>query len=125
MRDEPVSADVRDFLIACIDSVAQLEALLLLRASPQQSWDVPSVARRLFIAESEAAQILSGLVACELVVTDGASFRYHARDTAHQQLVDRVALTYSEYLVPVTKLIHNKSAGIRKFAKAFKFRKDD
>jgi hypothetical protein len=125
MSDETVSADVRDFLIECIDSVAQLEALLLLRATPQQSWDMPGVASRLFISEGEAAQILSGLVACELVVTDGLTFRFHTQEATRRQLVERVALSYSQYLVPVTKLIHDKSAGIRKFANAFKFRKDE
>ena len=124
MTDDAVSAEVRQFLFECIDSVAQLEALLLLRESPRQGWDISELARRLYIDEAEAAGILNGLVTCGLAVTDGGVFRYHTRDDAHQQLVDNVALTYARYLVPVTKLIHDKSLGIRKFADAFKFRKD-
>ena len=40
------------------------------------------------------------------------------------RLVDRLAETYARYLVPVTKLIHDKTPSIQKFADAFKFRKD-
>ena len=118
---DKVPEEVREFLLECIDSVAQLEALLLLRESPRE-WDIPSLARRLYIEETEAAKILSSLVACELTVTDGTLFRYHARDDDHKRLVEQVANTYARYLVPVTRLIHDK--GIRNFANAFKFRKD-
>ena len=123
--NDAISGDVRDFLIECIDSVAQLEALLLLRATPQQSWDAPSVAGRLFISNEEAGQILSSLVACELVITDGTFFRYESNDRDRQVLIERVAQAYSRFLVPVTKLIHDKSGRIRKFADAFKFRKKE
>jgi len=125
MSDSPITVDVRDFILEYIDSVAQLEALLILRSSPQQTWDIPTVARRLFIVEAEAAQILSGLVASELATTDGTTFSYCIRDTGRRELVDKVAQSYSQFLVPVTKLIHAKSVGIRKFASAFKFRRDD
>jgi len=124
-NNDVISKDVRDFLIECIDSVAQLEALLLLRATPQQSWDAPSVAGRLFISNEEAGLILSSLVACELVTTDGTFFQYEMNDLKHQELIDRVAQSYSRCLVPVTKLIHDKSGSIRKFADAFKFRKKE
>lgn len=123
--NDAISADVREFLIECIDSVAQLEALLLLRGTPQQSWDVPSVAGRLFISNEEAGQILSSLVACELVTTDGTIFRYESSDRERQDLIERVSQSYSRFLIPVTKLIHDKSGRIRKFADAFKFRKEE
>lgn len=124
MTDEPIPAEVREFILGCIDSIAQLEALLLLRKAPQQDWNVPDLARRLYIGEAEAATVLSGLVACELAEADGTAFRFHVRDAQHQQLVDGLALAYSRYLVPVTALVHDKSQSIRKFADAFKFRKD-
>src|SRR6187397_690760 len=70
MADDPVPVEVRNFLIHCIESVAQLEALLLLRATPQRAWKVPDVARRLYVGEGKAAQLLGGLVGSELAVTD-------------------------------------------------------
>jgi hypothetical protein len=124
MTDRPVPADVRDFLLECIYSIAQLEALLLLREAPGQGWDVAALARRLYIDEREAREILSGLVACELATTDGTLFRYQAGDADHQRLVNSVAQIYARSLVPVTKIIHEKAPNIQKFAEAFKFRKD-
>jgi hypothetical protein len=124
MTNDPISDDVRVFLDECIDSVAELEALLLLCESPDQDWRVSELARRLYVDEAEAGKILSSLVSCELAITDGTLFRYQARDTERHMLVGKVAATYARSLVPVTKLIHDKTTGIRKFADAFKIRKD-
>ncbi|MEO8301629.1 MAG: hypothetical protein ABI608_07540 [Rhizomicrobium sp.] len=124
MADDPVSAEVRDFLVRCIDSVAQLEALLLLRGPPPLAWNVPAVARRLYVEEGEAAKLLSSLVSCELAVTNGSDFHYDPRDSDLVNLVNQLAETYARSLVPVTQLIHERDIAIRNFADAFKIRKD-
>ena len=124
MAGDPIPVEVRDFLIRCIASVAQLEALLLLRTTPQQTWNVPDDARRLYVEESEAAKLLRGLVGSELAVSDGSFFRYQPRDCEMLDMVDRLAETYARSLVPVTRLIHERDIAIRKFADAFKLRKD-
>src|SRR6185312_2635182 len=49
MADNPVPPEVRLFIFDCIESVAHLEALLLLKDSPEQDWDVSSLARRLYV----------------------------------------------------------------------------
>jgi hypothetical protein len=46
MNDESIPADLRDFILRYIDSVAHLEALLLLRANAETSWDTATIARR-------------------------------------------------------------------------------
>jgi len=61
MTEDTIPLEVREFLLECVDTVAQLEALLLLRESPQREWDIPSLARRLYIGEAEARSILSSL----------------------------------------------------------------
>ena len=124
MTEERVPAEVRDFLRACIDSVAELEALLLLREAPGQDWDAAMLARRLYVGEAEGTKILEHLVQCELAARTAAGFRYHARDGERQRLVDGLADSHAKFLVPLTRLIHDKASGIRKFADAFKFRKD-
>jgi hypothetical protein len=124
MTEEGVPVEVREFLLACIDSVAELEALLLLRENPARDWDATTLARRLYVAEAEGAKILDHLVQCALAVHTGSGFRYHVRDSERQQLVDGLAQSHAKYLVPVTRLIHDKASGMRKFADAFKFRKD-
>jgi hypothetical protein len=55
MTDELVPDDVRDFILRHIDSVAQLEALLLLRANPDEDWDAPKTAKRLYTTHQEIA----------------------------------------------------------------------
>lgn len=124
MTEEGVPTEVREFLLACIDSVAELEALLLLREMPQQDWVAATLARRLYVGEAEGAKILEHLVQCELAAKTGAGFRYHVRDRERQRLVDGLAQSHAKFLVPLTRLIHDKASGIRKFAAAFKFRKD-
>ena len=66
MTEEGVPAEVREFLLACIDSVAELEALLLLRENPGQDWDATTLARRLYVTDTEGAKILDHLVQCSL-----------------------------------------------------------
>ena len=124
MTEEGVPADVRDFLRTCIDSVAELEALLLLREAPGQDWDAATLVRRIYVGEAEATKILDHLVQCELAARATAGFRYHVRDEERQRLVDGLAQSHAKFLVPLTRLIHDKASGIRKFAEAFKFRKD-
>src|ERR1044072_8927904 len=107
MTDEGVPPEIRDFLNGCVDSVAELEALLLLRESPEQDWAVTTLARRLYVGDTEAAKILEHLVQCELAKKTGASFRYHARDAERQALVDGLAKSHAKYLVQLTRLIHD------------------
>lgn len=124
MPDNPVPPEVRLFIFDCIESVAHLEALLLLKDSPDQDWDIPSLARRLYIGQAEAAQILESLTVCELAQRSSAGFRYRTRDAERRRLIEALAESHAKFLVPLTRLIHDKASGIRKFADAFKFRKD-
>ena len=124
MTEDGVPGEIRAFVSACIETVAELEALLLLREVPSQDWDAAALARRLYIGESEGTKILDHLAACELAARTDAGFRYHVRDGERQRLVDRLAETHARHLVPLTRLIHERASGMRKFADAFKFRKD-
>jgi hypothetical protein len=63
MTDELVPDDVRDFIQRYVDSVAQLEALLLLRASPNEAWDAGRTAKRLYTTEQEILEVLARLCA--------------------------------------------------------------
>src|SRR5512145_1007592 len=123
MTDEPVPDDVRDFIQRHIDSVAQLEALLLLRANPNQDWTAAGTARRLYATEQEIAEALARLCADGFLGCKADVYRYECAPE-QQQKVDRLASVYSRHLIPVTNMIHAKPRRIREFADAFKFRKD-
>lgn len=123
MTDEHVPDDVRDFIQRHIDSVAQLEALLLLRSNPNEDWDAARTAKRLYTTEQEVAEVLARLGADGFLSFKNGLYRYQC-GPEEQRMVDRLASVYSSHLIPVTNVIHAKPRRIREFADAFKFRKD-
>ena len=123
MADDVIPDDVRDFILRHIDSVAQLEALLLLRANGSQDWDVARTAARLYAGEEEIRKVLSQLCADGLLSCKDSIYRYECLPNV-QPTVDRLAEVYRRHLIPVTNIFHTKPRRIREFADAFKFRKD-
>jgi hypothetical protein len=121
MPDDIIPEDLRDFILRHFDSIAQLEALLLLRRHPDETWDAARTAKRLYIGEQEVADILARLCADGLLHCHDAQYRYGGGQEA---MIDRLADVYARHLIPVTNLIHTKPRRIRQFADAFKFRKD-
>jgi hypothetical protein len=121
---EAVPDDVRDFILRYVDSVAQLEALLLLRANPEKSWEPASAASRLYIAEAEIGLVLARLHGDGLVSVGNEGYRYNPASAEQRELIDRLADAYVRHLIPVTNIIHAKPRRIREFADAFKIRKD-
>jgi hypothetical protein len=61
MAEDPVPDEIKQFILRHLDSIGQLEALLLLRGNPGEEWGARAVARRLYIREQEAAPILARL----------------------------------------------------------------
>jgi hypothetical protein len=123
MGDDGIPAELRDFIAKSIDSVGQLEALLLLRGNPEQAWDAAQLARRLYVNEAEAAAIFVHLVEQGFATAEGASCRYD-RAGKQIQIIDQLADAYARQLIPITNLIHAKPRGIRAFADAFKIKRD-
>jgi hypothetical protein len=128
MADDSIPADVHDFLLRYIDSIAQLEALLLLHGGSPPEWTIAEVARRLYITEAQTAELLAHLSREALIVSVDAArsrFAYQPGSAELAHAVDRVAETYRTHLVPVTNLVHSKPrTRIRQFADAFRLRKD-
>jgi hypothetical protein len=120
---------VRAFLLQHIDSIAQLEALLLLRAEPTCTWSAEMMARRLYITTQEAAVVLEHLAAHSFLTTPQDlpdRYQYHPASSEWADMVDRIAALYTQYLIPVTHLIHSKPrTRVQEFADAFKLRKGD
>lgn len=120
--------EVRDFILTSIDSIAQLEALLLLRDHPRQKWACKTIAERIYISEPQAAALLAKLMARGFIVaegTDPTDFYYQPKSEDLARSIDQLAAVYSKYLVPVTNLVHQKSRrAIVEMADAFKLKKD-
>ena len=124
MADELIPADVREFIHTYIQSIADLEALLLLARNVDAKWSAASVAKQLYIEEAQAAEVLERLCAGGLAQCEAGSYWFNDGPDGPQAIVDRLADLYSSHLIPVTNLVHSRPLGARAFAAAFKFRKD-
>jgi hypothetical protein len=126
---ERIPDDARAFLLQRIDSIAQLEALLLLRTDPVLTWDAEALAKRLYISVQETAAILHHLQVNGFLVTvkdSSGVYQYQPASPDLAHMVDRIADLYARYLIPVTQLIHTKPlTRVQEFADAFKLKKDE
>jgi hypothetical protein len=124
MSEDIVPEHIRAFVARHVDSVAQLEALLLLRSHPMEKWDVSTLARRLYIGEEEMLALLAHLRADDFVRVSEGIYHYECATEEKRRAVDAVADFYSRHLIPVTHLIHSKPRRIRQFADAFRLKRD-
>lgn len=132
MARERLSEDLRQFIAAHIDSVEQLEVLLLLRRHPDRVWNAEAVSRELRSASDSVVMRLQGLRSAGLLVSvssesDGSdSFRYAPVRSELAELVDRLADAYASLRFTVINTIfEHPIEKIRSFADAFKFRRGD
>ena len=126
MSASSIPADVRRFLLAVIESVPHLEALLLLRADSSKWWDPETLAARLYVDEPSALRLLADLRGRALVQQghDGR-WRFDASDAERVRIVDRLVEVYSRHVVEVAELIHSTSdRKAQRFADAFRWRKE-
>lgn len=120
MAEDIIPEDAQQFILEHISCIAQLEALLLLRANPQAKWS-----GRLYIDPKQAQEVLDGLVQQGFITADDLSYRYDPHTQEMQNMMERIVELYARYLVPVTHLIHSKSKSrVQEFAEAFRIRKD-
>jgi hypothetical protein len=129
MVDALIPDDVQAFLLKYIDSIAQLEALLLMRANASLVWVAETLASRLYITPQDTAVLLERLRTdgfLEALPNPPSSYQYHPTSNELAHMVDRVADLYAKYLIPVTNLIHAKPrTRVQEFADAFRLRKGE
>ncbi len=117
------------FVLEQIDSVPHLEALLLLFNSRPKAWSTDEMAKSLYVRNEVAARILDSLLHRNLIATNPNQpglFFYSPDDEAQNRLLNDVDAVYRKEVVRISSLIHSKaSAGVRDFARAFRFKKDD
>ena len=124
MADELIPPDIRDFIQRHVDSIAQLEALLLLVHQSEVEWTATGVAAHLYIDTDQAAHVLQQLCDDGLAGCKGDIYWFNGEPPQQRAVVERLAVLYSSHLIPVTNLVHAKPSGARAFAAAFKLRKD-
>jgi hypothetical protein len=122
-----IPPDVLQFIAEHIDSVPELETLLLLREGEARAWSEDEVAARVYVSRASARGILEALRRKHLIVAQGEppQYRYQPEQAGKAQLIGEVATAYRLHLVPMATFIHAKApASVREFARAFDFKKD-
>lgn len=128
MTDNQLTGELRRF-IQTIESVPQLEAILLLHNGPGEVWTEEKIAARLYLNAERAARLLVEMHRVGICAqhASGAGFSY-APPAEMRQLIEQLGHYYASHLIEVTNMIHARSDSGRKarlFADAFKFKTED
>lgn len=121
-------SEVFRFIREEIDSVPELEALLLLWSSSPTGWSGRELAQRLYVNPEVANKLLADLARKKLIAPmPGAqgSYRYDSSSEEQNRLMGGVDATYRQEIVRISTMIHAKpSPAVRDFARAFRFTKE-
>jgi hypothetical protein len=125
-----VPLEVQQFVLERIGSIAQLEALLLMRNAPDTWWPSSAMAERLYVSERVCRFELEALKMQGLVLAKqddvGWWFRYSPSTGELREFVDRLVYYYAKHLVPISNLIHSKPrTRVHEIAEAFSLKKKD
>lgn len=111
MKDEPISNNIQRFINTSIDSIPQLEALLLIQKNPEVIWDFESLSRALFIQPKLAIEFLRKLCSAGflrvLPNTNPRSYEYVHPNLEVRQMLSELAEVYSKHLILITNMVHN------------------
>ena len=120
--------DILRFITEEIDSVPELEALLLLWQQRPNPWKTEALAKRLYIDPVVTRNILLDLKRKQLIsaaTEEPDLFQYNSDSEERNQLIGRTEELYRRQIVRISTLIHSKpSSAVRDFARAFRFTKE-
>lgn len=119
-----VPDSVRRLIADAIDTIAELEALLLLRDHPRV-WTVEEAGARLYVSLPVATYTLGILSLRGFLAQVERGYRFAPVDAELDRAVAGLAQAYSSNLVAVTHIVHSKPApSIQAFSQAFRLRKE-
>ena len=125
MARDQIPDELRRFILTSIPSVPFVEAVLLFMSQAGLSLDASLVARRLYMPEADAAQLVSQVAGAGIIEADGSAWRFAPQSKDLDRVLHLLAAYYSSHLIEVTDLIHSRSARqAQQFADAFRIRKD-
>jgi len=127
MADE-FSAEVKQFIDQNIESLAQLEALLLLRRETPRGWNASEIAKALYVPHELAGTLLTDFCRRGFVKVSSRTdelYSYSVADCRVDKLISEVADAYQDRRVAVISLIYSKPLNkVQTFADAFRLRKE-
>ena len=128
--DQPaLPTDVLDLIARHLDSMEQVQALLVLRREPDRFWQVDDVVSEVRASRDKVAAALAILHNNRLVSVapgDPKSYRYSPETAALRTSVDTLEVAYITRPVTLVKSLYDRPArSIQSFAEAFRLRKMD
>ena len=121
-----VPAEVRRFIAAEIESVGQLEVLLLLRGAADKNWTAEEVARALVMQTPSVEIWLQTMAGRGLVAAADDTYRFAPPSAEVERTIDGLAESYAKYRVAVIGVIFSRpSEGVTRFSEAFRIRRRD
>jgi hypothetical protein len=126
---ERVSRDVERFIAGNIDSVGQLEVLLLIRSDPERYWSATEVSRALRSGRTWAEVQLEylrveGLLGAGEI--NDPRCRYDPARPELEPVITRVSEAFESQRAEVIRLVFSQrpSERLRTFSEAFRLRKE-
>jgi DNA-binding MarR family transcriptional regulator len=121
-------AEIEQFIGQHVESLAQLETLLLLRREPGRSWTGADLSRQLYVTPDVCTSIITDLERRGFVLRDAANadlVRYRSAGDVTDQLIDQLASLYHQRRVAVITQIYSKPVKkVQTFADAFRLRRE-
>jgi hypothetical protein len=118
--------DVKQFIGHHIESLAQLEALLLLRKDAEREWKTDEIAKILYITPEMSAALLADLARRGFAVPRETCYRYRTPEAGIDRTIEQLARVYQERRVAVITEIYSKPQNkVQTFADAFRLRKEE
>jgi hypothetical protein len=119
---------VLQFLSERIDTVPQLEAVLLMWQQAARNWSAEEIAARVYVSPREAEALLEALRRGQLVAAtpeEAGRYRYDGEWDPSGERIAELAAVYARNLVQVATFIHSRgSSSVREFARAFDFKRE-
>ena len=129
MAESDISPAIRDFITEQIDSVLQLEVLLLLFAHRSRAFTIDDITSELKIDANWLSAQLARLCGVGILIcmsqSNVSTYQYQPARRELDEIVQGLADAYAQRRVSVVSLIFNKPTDrLRHFADAFRIRKD-
>lgn len=119
---DPISVEMQHFIAQHVQSVEQLEIFCLLSDTPQKSWSVADVFRKIQSSEKSVSECLKKFAGEKLLIAEsGGMYRLSPEN---ESLAKELATAYRQRRVTIIELIYKTSATpIQDFAEAFRLKR--
>lgn len=127
LDEEKLAPEVRDFLNTYIDSVANLEALLLFKRNPDREWSAKTLSDELRTNVLWSSKQIAWLYSKSFISFGSKEdfYKYSAENPEMDEVIQKVSDSYARTRLTMISFICDRLVRVQQFAEAFRIRKDD